>query len=468
MKSIFKGFYSTADEDLGKIWSSPNTLFVFDTNCLFNLYRCEDDTREDIIGVMKAIESRAWLPFQVAFEYQRGRRGIIEESINSLSKIKSELLKISTQNILSSAGIRKHLYSSLSDELFSLQEDIKKTINTYIDEKIEPRIDSKKSISRHDFIRDSIDSIFLNKTGPLPTQEKLDEIDQKGMERHERRQAPGFKDDAKGQISYFSGLKFQNKYGDLYLWMQLIEKAKAEEIKNVIFVSDDNKPDWWFTISGKTHGPLESLKTEICTEADIDNFRMVNQISFLYEAKNNLLNINIRDSSLKEIEELSSKPINDVNGTINPESNESPWPSFFKDNKLNITTDAPSINKLDSKKYNANELYELLYNIKRNLEETTIILEKATNMVTFFESRKTELVKILEPIAYHDTINSLKGKTSFLILLCNEIQNKISRLDQTNKFELTMFDKKMMHSMNELKSILSFADSCLDLLGLSD
>jgi len=468
MKSIFKGFYSTADEDLGTIWTSPNTLFVFDTNCLFNLYRCEDDTREDIIGVMKAIESRAWLPFQVAFEYQRGRRGIIEESINALSKIKSELLKINTQNILSSVGIKKHLYSSLSDEFVKLQEDLKKPIKSYIDEKIEPRIESKNSISSHDFIRDSIDSIFLDKIGPLPTQDKIDEIDQKGMERHERKQAPGFKDDSKGQISYFSGLKFQNKYGDLYLWMQLIEKAKEEEVKNVIFVSDDNKSDWWFSISGKTHGPLESLKTEICAEANIDNFRMVNEISFLYEAKNNLLNINIRDSSLKEVEELSNKSIIDINGEPNFEANETLRSFFLKDKKINIITDAPSINKLDSEKYTPSELFEFAFNIKRKLRDSSKTLEKATNIVTIFESKKAEITTIIEPTSYHKIMNSLKSNTSLLSLLGNEIEKHVASYNPTNHHILINLDEQITATMSELESMISLALSFLNFLDLND
>ncbi|HDW7346312.1 TPA: hypothetical protein RM259_002248, partial [Escherichia coli] len=107
MKSTFLGFYSTPTESAENIWLDDSTLFVFDTNCLLNLYRCEDHTREDILKVMDVIASRTWIPFQVGFEYQRNRRSVIEDSIKSLNNIKNELESIYTKEILSSGGVKK-------------------------------------------------------------------------------------------------------------------------------------------------------------------------------------------------------------------------------------------------------------------------------------------------------------------------------------------------------------------------
>ena len=99
VKSTFSGFYSTSNDTLQDIWNSGATLFVFDTNCLLNLYRCEDHTREDILNVMNELSDRIWIPFQVGLEYQRNRRTVIEESINSLKKIKEELQGLSLIHI---------------------------------------------------------------------------------------------------------------------------------------------------------------------------------------------------------------------------------------------------------------------------------------------------------------------------------------------------------------------------------
>lgn len=306
MKATFPGFYSITDSSLKDIWLSDSTLFVFDTNCLLNLYRCEDHTREDIIDVMKEIKPRIWIPFQVGYEYQRNRRKVIEESVASLNKIQCELQNIYTQNILSSGSVKPHLYNSLNEEISQLQETLKTHVEKYVNDKIAPRIASKKSIAEHDTIRDSIDSIILDNIGPIPSQDKINKIDDEGINRYKNKQPPGFKDDAKKSTSFYSNIVLQDKYGDLYLWKQIIEKAKSDNIKNVIFICDDNKSDWWFSYGGKTHGVLEALKTEICQEASLENFKLINQLTFLHEAKSYLVNINISDSSLKEVEELTS------------------------------------------------------------------------------------------------------------------------------------------------------------------
>ncbi|EML2247544.1 TPA: hypothetical protein MAK88_002726 [Klebsiella aerogenes] len=305
MKAMYPGFYSTSDLELKEIWSSNATLFVFDTNCLLNLYRCEDHTREEILNVMRALAPRTWIPFQVGLEYQRNRRSVIAESISSLTKIQEGLRSIYAQNILSHGSIKKHLYNSLNDEISELQLLIKNPIEEYIANKITPRIESKKSISNHDFIREEIDSIISDNVGTLPTQDCINAIDSDGESRYANKIPPGYKDIKKKDISHFAGVQFQDKFGDLYLWKEIIEKAKSDKIKNVIFICDDIKEDWWFEYEGRTHGPLEALKTEICNKSKINNFKLASQSTFLHDAKTYLQDVNVSDSSLKEVENLS-------------------------------------------------------------------------------------------------------------------------------------------------------------------
>ncbi len=47
------------------------------------------------------------------------------------------------------------------------------------------------------------------------------------------------------------------------------------------------------------------MKTEICNDANINDFLLINQLTFLNESNKHLENIKIRDSSLKEVRELS-------------------------------------------------------------------------------------------------------------------------------------------------------------------
>ena len=38
MKDKFKSFYQLSDEELQILWSDKDTIFIFDTNILLNLY----------------------------------------------------------------------------------------------------------------------------------------------------------------------------------------------------------------------------------------------------------------------------------------------------------------------------------------------------------------------------------------------------------------------------------------------
>ena len=305
MKTKFPGYYSTPEESLSEIWSSESTLFVFDTNCLLNLYRCEEQTREDILKVMETIANRIWIPFQVGLEFQKNRRVIINSSIESLENIKEALTNIYMQNMLDHGKVKRALYNKLSDGISKLQDSLKKPIDSFIESEIDTRIKSKQTISSHDFIRDAIDKIIGVNIGDIPTQEAIDEIDKEGEQRYLKKIPPGFKDSTKKDITYHSGIAFQDKFGDLYLWKELITKAGDEHIKNVVLISDDTKDDWLFKYKNTTHGPLESLKTEICQQSKIENFKLINQFTFLNEAKKYLENVNVSDESLEEIENLS-------------------------------------------------------------------------------------------------------------------------------------------------------------------
>lgn len=460
MKSNFAGFYSTPNEKLRDIWSADSTLFVFDTNCLLNLYRCEKHTRDDILGVMKKISNRIWIPFQVAYEYQKNRRVVIEESVKSLTKIKNYLSDIYTQNILSSGGVKKHLYNSLNDELHELQLKIKKPIDEYINKQIEQRIKDKISISEHDFIRESIDSIILDRVGSLPTLEEIEKIDKLGQERYENKTPPGFRDEGKQTFSIFSEVKLQDKYGDLYLWMQIIEKAKSEDIKSVIFVCDDNKPDWWFIHNGKTHGPLESLKTEICKKANIENFKMINQLSFLNEAKSNIQNIEISESSLKEVEKLSngSIAVNESCDSYNADTN---WGEFFSDkSSFKIYKNEAIIKKhLDKFRYNPDEPYDLINLTNTTLNESNKTLANGYSVLDKLYVNRHELIAATGDDIYNKIGDELKTSLTVLEFFIKRSKRKLEEVDwhsENSSKEINTANRSLLNAFyNAEKSIAS-------------
>jgi len=306
MKEIFKGFYKSDDEELQDIWRSGDTIFIFDTNCLFNLYRCETQTREDITNLMRLISNRIWIPFQVGYEYQTNRKQVIYDSVNSLEKVKESLKEIIAKTPESLNLIKKNLYSSLSSEFKDLIKEISDPINNFIESNIEPRIDQKKSIAESDFIRNDIDTIVGDKCAPPPSQETINDINTKGEDRYAKLIPPGYRDAKKLDESHYAGLTLKKKFGDLYLWMEIINKAREDDVKNIVFVCDDNKEDWWYIHRGKTHGAHAQLAAEIYAETNLINFKMINQSSFLIDGSKYLENAKVDASSVEEMKAVYS------------------------------------------------------------------------------------------------------------------------------------------------------------------
>ncbi|MHA1000172.1 PIN-like domain-containing protein [Leclercia pneumoniae] len=466
MKNEFCGFYSTPDKSLESVWKDGTTLFVLDTNCLLNLYRCEDGTREDIIKVMKELSPRIWIPFQVGYEYQRTRRTVIEESISSLSNIKLELIKFYKQSILEQAGIKKHLYNKLNSDISEFQKSLQHNIDTFISSKIDVRIESKEKISKHDFIRDQLDAIISGNVGSTPTQEEIDRINELGEDRYEKKIPPGYKDSSKKGVSYYSDIIFKDKFGDLYIWEQLIEKAKEDKIETVVFVSDDLKADWVFVHKGITHGPLESLKTEICKRSNIKNFRLINQLSFLREAKEYLRNVNVSVETLNEVKELVMTPVH-----IHTKANDSLVENHFEHEFPN------------SYQRGVNEGFVNYFNNARSKvfkEAQDLVLRSETALDDFKEVSNDCKEKLALMKKYFNELSEMHSKFSIenfirelaLVIKRAEIsthnitKHNISsiRPDKINLKNLENLTDALEEQTNELKILNELAESYIDTL----
>src|SRR5262249_15878044 len=99
-----------------------------------------------------------------------------------------------------------------------------------------------------------VTELFKGRVGTKPTDEHLAAVRKEGEERYAKKIRPGYEDAKKeGEGG--------DKFGDLIIWKEMIEKAKADQ-KPVIFVTDDGKSDWWYTHHGKKVGPHPALIEE--------------------------------------------------------------------------------------------------------------------------------------------------------------------------------------------------------------
>ena len=312
MKNLFHGFYELSEIDEKKIFLSKDTVFVFDSNCFFNLYRCEKNTRKEVMKTIECVADRIWFPFQVCFEYQRNRLNIIKESLTDFNSVETHLKNI-IQILGTLCGDKMEVrekYKSLHTDLCILRDEVKKEINDFIENKVKAKSKENDYISKTDDVRKWVETLSQNRIGKALTQEQVDQINKMGEKRYKYKVGPGWGDDEKKQEYYFDGVFYAAKYGDLYIWNEILNKSENEDIKAVVFVTNDEKSDWWYKLDKNKdiYGSLEVLKTELMNRGSC-KFKMYTQPQFLKAAKNYLKNVKIDDLSIQELEHISTDSV---------------------------------------------------------------------------------------------------------------------------------------------------------------
>jgi hypothetical protein len=225
---MFRGYYQPTDDEVEAIWRDG--LITLDTNILLSLYNVLPTTSALYLGAMEERKQQMWVPYQVASEFH-----------NRVHKERSK------QTALHAARIGK--IKSLLDDFRSttkksrlqpspLQEQAAASLQALMDELDSERKQIAKQIHHHtrDTLLERIASVFDTGVGVKPTTEDLDVMFKEGEKRFEQKIPPGYEDE--------KDKKDNRKYGDYVLWRQLMNHA-AQDKRDLIFVTDDNKADWW-------------------------------------------------------------------------------------------------------------------------------------------------------------------------------------------------------------------------------
>jgi len=308
MKNLFPQFYKPTQQELEDLFKG--CTFVIDTNVLLNLYRYPENAREDLLKILGNLvgTDRLWLPFQAALEFQENRLEVIADQKRKFSEVKDVFSYIQPELKKRIDDLQLYKRHSLINP-----EDLLKEVNNALGEyikKLEDLDARQPDVHQDDKIRAEIDSIFEGKIGKPFTQTELDNIYREGTNRYKNKLPPGYLDEAekKGQIIYHQGLVVRREFGDLIIWKEMLRLIKENEIRSVIFVTDDAKKDWWLKVSGKTIGPRPELLSELLTETGISAFHMYDSERFMKFA-NQYLNIPIQEDSVQQVKETVAAAI---------------------------------------------------------------------------------------------------------------------------------------------------------------
>ena len=311
MRNSFSGFYGISEDSIGTVFTSENTIFIFDANILLTLYRCEEETRNRFFEIWGNIKEKCWFPHQVCLEYQRNRLKVVKDSRDALEKIpkriKASINDLKTQVFDGEHNQTISRYSNLKGELNILFDKIENIVNDFSEKHIDARKYNIDFLKKHDVIRDKIDELTEGRIGSAPTdQSAIDALNKSGKIRYKYKIGPGFEDSAEKKESFYSfdGINYDAEYGDYYVWSQILEYVKLKPGSNVVYVTNDAKSDFYYKIEGKIRGPNESLRSEI-KKHGVAEFLLQNVDTFLHHA-NNHLNAKIDDEVITELTNASA------------------------------------------------------------------------------------------------------------------------------------------------------------------
>ena len=316
---------------------------MFDTNVLLNLYRYNEDARTEFINVIKFYKERLWIPYQVGLEFHRRREDIIRKNAsayNSLGEsLSKELIKV-VDTLSSNGDYARHPYINIKE----IRKKVERCVASIV-KSLEKQGQEHPNYAQEDCILEAVTNIFDGNVGADFSEEELENLYKDGEKRYSKQVPPGFCDEKKKKDKPQRSL-----YGDLIVWMQVISHIKMEQ-RDVIFVTDDHKPDWWDKVDGK-HTPRKELLKEFM-ECTGQNILIYDSSRFLEYAKRNKVKV-----SQKTINEVSK--VRDIDFSIMDFMN-----MFRRVGKRHLF----NTDKLSHFDFPASEPYESFDNYIRNIGE---------------------------------------------------------------------------------------------------
>lgn len=257
-KAIFE-YLELNNTEKQKLWN--DAVFVFDTNVYLNLYRYSKRTSDKLIGAMESFKERTWMPHRVAQEFMKNRVKVIFETKQNYEKIHN------SANAFVEECKKTLNIKAIDDDtnITKLQEYLSTWIDNYQKDNLVVTELSK------DTLLERILDLYEGKTGTEFSADELKELYSSGENRYKEKTPPGYKDIDKQDKN--------EKYGDLIVWKQILNYAQKEK-KDIIFITNDVKEDWWETANGQKLGPRVELKREFHDQTSM-KFYMYTDVQFI-------------------------------------------------------------------------------------------------------------------------------------------------------------------------------------------
>lgn len=285
LRGAFPEYFRPTGEEFERLWRDGT--FVIDTNVLLNLYRYSRATRDELLGVLRALGDRLFLPHQVGREFLEGRLPTIHGQRQKVGKLRenveraSERVEAELRSILRLRA-NEELPGGLGEALANVPGGYEELVERL--EELEGELPQASASPEDDEAWAAVEELFDGRVGPPFGDSEAREVVEEAERRREAKVPPGFRDE---------------RPGDYMLWRQTMDEAKRSG-KEVVIVTDDRKDDWWWIEQGRTLGPHRSLVAEMRGEAGVSLY-MYTPDRLMDEARRRL-GVEVSDESISEAE----------------------------------------------------------------------------------------------------------------------------------------------------------------------
>ena len=291
----FPGFRLPTDSELDSALRSA--LVVVDANVLLNLYRYNESTRDDLLGVLRHVAGRLWVPHQVIREFWRNRLGVLgsrgagtDQALTALSK-QQRATSDAIFQWAKTVAIDNAERDNLLKKVDALHADLESKIRSHA-----PSAPAAVGGSASEPVIQQLEALLVGKVGAAPAQADWEADVKEGNDRAARQFPPGYLDADKADSELPEGAA-----GDYLVWRQTVMEASSRGI-DVLLVTGDEKEDWWWRHRSEFLGPRPELVDELKAVCGKQLY-MMRPIDLLRRAA--ALGIVIRKESVDDVERVS-------------------------------------------------------------------------------------------------------------------------------------------------------------------
>ncbi|SUU24462.1 PIN domain-containing protein [Acinetobacter haemolyticus] len=330
LKDIYPESSTALFFELKKIDEIKNdALILLDTNILLLPYKTNSESLNAIRQVYSQLIStdQLYVPAHTIREFLKNRPDKLSEIVEALNKKSSSSFQY-VDNYPVLTNLEEY------SELAALGVELKARIKEYQD-KIRSIMSTIQSWTWDDSVSLVYKELFVDRI--LDGNIEMSDLERELEKRNTLSQPPGFKDKGKDL----------NASGDLIIWKEIL-KCAQEKGKDVIFISADEKNDWWHKSNKEGLYPRFELIDEFRRVTAGKSFHIISLSKLLkiFDASANVI------QSVEETENNIADETSNIEKEYNDYLNYRRYLNIPKNHKIEVVDDGRNTkNRLDTDIY---------------------------------------------------------------------------------------------------------------------